>query len=445
MSSGAVRGGTFVRMQPGTRSRLATAGILLVLVVAGRFLLSQATPPSRDYHPDEGVWLAVSTHAFHQLFVEGDLRYETWSDPRFGEFGTRSPAVGKYVFGLSLFVQGRLAPGGVVPGYAFEQGFDWDAVAERRPPAASLEAARRASAWLAVGCGVLLFLLARELTGSRSIGVCAALVLLLDPLLVRASQRVMMDVPALFFSLLALWAGARLCVGGLDASWRRTAVVTVVTGLACGLALATKMNSLLVLAVILCWVILARPALDARVLGVTAGLLLACGAVFVASNPFLYTSPFANSLHLLELGQLVTGYEVHPALELNDWPARIEALLRVGIVRSGPLAGWLGLPSLAAVLDGGLALLGAGLLLARCFEARRAPASRRGHGFALVYFAVMTAGVLWWTPFVWTRWYLPVEPAWALLEGAALAVVGGGALGLGRRWWAGRTAETAGG
>lgn len=54
-------------------------------------------------------------------------------------------------------------------------------------------------------------------------------------------------------------------------------------------------------------------------------------------------------------------------------------------------------------------------------------ARHRGAVLTLVYLAVTTAGILWWTPYVWRRWYLPMEPLWALLEALGVAALAGAA------------------
>lgn len=410
-------------MTASQRRGAVTCGAVLAIVLTARLTLGQVALGGRDYHPDEGVWLATSKRYFERLFLEGDFRYETWSDPRFAEFGTRTPPVGKYIVGLSLFLSGVVEPGRDIRGYDFGHGFDWDALKAERPPPAVLQAGRAPALWLGAGCVALLFLLGRELTGSVWVGLFAALFLLADPLLARSSRSVMMDVPALFFSLLALCAAARLCARIRAGAATATAGWTLAAGIACGLALSTKINALLILGVVLLWVLMSGPTRGVRTWAVLSGLLLASGAVFVATNPFLYPAPIQNTLHLLELGQLVTQYEVAPFQQLHGLPSRLEALLRVGVSTSGPVAHLIGRPTLAAWLDGPLCALGGVVCLTRTAASRHPDASSRGGAFVTAYAAVVAVGILWWTPFVWTRWYLPLEPVWALLEAVGLTAV----------------------
>jgi hypothetical protein len=421
------------------RSGLGVAALAVLLVVAARALLPHVPAAGRDYHPDEGVWLAAASHAFQKLFLERDLRAESWSDPRFEEFGTRNPMVGKYVFGVALFVQGLIEPGDPVPGYDLRAGFDWQALRETRPPPDWLAAGRRAALWLGAGSVGLLFVLARTLFGSTGVALAAALLLLADPFFARSSRSVMLDVPALFFSLLALCAGARLCAVQARGPWS-AALWTLATGLACGLAIATKLNALLVPCVIVLWLLLARPELDLRSGAVATGLLLTAALVFLGTNPFLWESPIRNTLHIVELGQIVAQYEVHPFQELRGPLQRVAALLRVGVSISGPVANAIGHLALGRWLDLPLCAVGLAICLARASGLSlgsgrgRALGSegwpRQGHTFAVVYFGVVAAGLLWWIPFVWTRWYLPLEPGWALLEAIGLSAL----LGYARRW-----------
>jgi hypothetical protein len=410
----------------------------VLLVVAARVLLPLVPAAGHNYHPDEGIWLAVASETFEKAFLARDLRHESWSDPRWEEFGTRNPMVGKYVFGLALFLQGRIEPGRPLPGYELEAGFDWQALRQTRPPPEPLAAGRRAALWLGAGSVALLFVLARTLLGSTAVALAAALLLLADPFFARSCRSVMLDVPALFFSLLALCAGARLCAvlarGPSSAALWTLALWTAATGVACGLAISTKINALLVPCVIVAWLGVARPKLDRRTATVAAGLLLGAAGVFVATNPFLWEAPVRNTLHILELGGIVAQYDVHPFEELRGPLHRVEALLRVGVSISGSLSNAIGQRGLGPWLDGTLCAAGLAICLARAFGLRRADAdgerSRQGSAFVVVYFGVVAIGLLASIPFVWTRWYLPLEPGWALLEATALAAL----VALARKW-----------
>jgi hypothetical protein len=73
-------------------------------------------------------------------------------------------------------------------------------------------------------------------------------------------------------------------------------------------------------------------------------------------------------------------------------------------------------------VDAGLAGLGIALLIAGALSPRSGP-RRFGYSMFLVWLCVTVLGTLAWVPFRWERWYLPLEPCWAIAEAVGVAAI----------------------
>ena len=124
-----------------------------------------------DYHPDEGVWIVSGKYYFQKFFLEKDYSVDTWEDPKFGDFGTRNPVLGKYLYGAWLFVNGSVDHETTFENYNFKNPEDWVNFWELRPADKYLLSARQLAKWFGILCTLALFLLIRELTNSWLIGV----------------------------------------------------------------------------------------------------------------------------------------------------------------------------------------------------------------------------------------------------------------------------------
>ena len=178
--------------------------------------------PERSYHPDEGVWVAAGKHYFQKFFLERDWSYETWSDRSFGGFGIPNPVGGKYLIGLSLFLNGVVDKKSDIPGYSWEGSFDWGKVQDKKPPLEILEAARIPMKWMGILATVLLFLMVRELTKSLVLSLFASIFFVFQPQVIVHSQQVLMDIPVLFYSIAALLVSTVLLKGIFQKPYGRT-------------------------------------------------------------------------------------------------------------------------------------------------------------------------------------------------------------------------------
>jgi hypothetical protein len=141
--------------------------------------------------------------------------------------------------------------------------------------------------------------------------------------------------------------------------------------------------------------------------------------VFLALNPFLYSHPVRNTGHMVELGRLVTRYNVPADQRLDAWARRWDSLMAIGLERTGFFRYYLHWPWIDKILAGLGALIGARAIVGR----GQSKLLRRDYSWCAIWLAVTLAGILYWTPFSWPRWYLPLEPCWATLEGIGFAWV----------------------
>jgi len=189
---------------------------------------------------------------------------------------------------------------------------------------------------------VLLFLMVRELTKSWVLGLMTAISFVFQPQVIVHSQQVLMDIPALFYSIAALLVSLWLLKGIFQKPIPRFLLGVVIIGLFYALALQTKLNSLLALFTIIGWAILEiawskriwnqplssfiaklystlvkdRFILKRILYGaVTLGLTLTL--CFIVPNPVLYKNTLSNTQRILLLGRNVACHNV-PKSEVND-------------------------------------------------------------------------------------------------------------------------------
>jgi hypothetical protein len=249
----------------------------------------------------------------------------------------------------------------------------------------------------------------------------------------------MMEMPVTFFSLVTLLLAARTLEGVRSGDNPALARHAIPLGISCGLAVSTKLNALLIPVVVVLWgalLLLARIGLAAFVepragfralagqlretgLAKVALVALGCvGFVFLASNPLLYHQPLSGTRRILALGSLVASYDVPREQRLDTLPRRVAQIAETGLHDSGPIRRWLGWP----LVDAGLASLGIALLIAGALSPRAGP-RRFGYAMFLAWFCVTVLGTLAWVPFRWERWYLPLEPCWAIAEAMGVAAI----------------------
>jgi Dolichyl-phosphate-mannose-protein mannosyltransferase len=327
-------------------SAAVIVGLVVVAAVLGGWGIGFGLP--FDFRPDEELFTGRAV----QMTVQHTL------DPHFYVY----PPLGLYLFALAEWLLGVVAPSQLGP-------------ATQVDPTAEYLATRLVSVLAFAATTGLIGLAGRAAYGALA-GIVAAACFAVAPLAVQNAHFGRVDLVALAFMAVALWAGGR---ADSRAGW-------AVAGAAAGLAAGTKYTSGVV-AVYLLVLVLQGPDRRARLVAVAGGALLA----FLAA-----LAPAGHPLQLVDgfwfLAQrsgwdygLPIGFIYHPTVSLpNGLGPGAYALALVGI----GVAFWRRRPTDLALL----ALLGAYLLLV---------------GFSQEVFL---------------RYALPLLPALCLLAGGSLRV-----------------------
>jgi len=182
--------------------------IILVFIVSILCLLI-SLPSMKFFHQDEKNWSEAGKFAFKTFFVERDFIDSDWKAPM-GTFGRQNPQIGKYIIGASLWIHGYREFDGVVK-WNPKNNLQWHIEQGGYVPSPEeLYAARLPIAFLAAGATSLIFLLAslaEQFIHGKSgwvAGSVAAVAFLAHPVIWSSSHRAMIDLPAIFFSVLAI-------------------------------------------------------------------------------------------------------------------------------------------------------------------------------------------------------------------------------------------------
>lgn len=402
--------------------RVLTAALLATATLAvSAFYYTRGLEDLGGYAGDEGNWIHFAERSFRLAFVEPTIDARAWSKD-FYNFGARNPVLGKYLMGASLYSHG-FGPqevGGPYH-YAFRLTLEENRALGHVAPPAVTAAARLAVALTGVGTIGLLLLAGAQL-GSSLAGWLAAVILALHPFFFYMSHLAMTDVIEVCFSTLTLVA----LLAWIESSTRegRLWPFTVLLGTSAGLALSVKLRSTLVLVAIgaITLLLVARPPADGTTKGrqrtrlSVSGLLalLVAATVFVGINPFLYHDTWKHVRYMYAIGTAPFGDPKIP-FALSDWGDKFAALGRISFVDPGLLPRGAGHWPFALV-SGALVAVGAVALGRRAVSELRVRQPSAAAAF-LVWTAVSVLGVLVWTPFGWTRYYLYLYPSYVLLLG----------------------------
>ncbi len=397
--------------------------------------------PAEPHFVDESAYISQSYYA--DLFLSGDVDNPQW----LGYPGVDLPPLPKYLIGWSLRVAGYPRPGP-------DAARAWYANTSRRfLPAPALTVARIPAVILgALGC-VAIYAIGATAGGAR-VGLVAALMLMFNPLYRMHARRAMSDVPAeaLILAALAvgLWAWTRIL-------GRRGILVPALAlalggGILAGLATLAKLNGALGGIVLAAWagLALAVPTAGAGRKLVLVLATLVAGAVaigtFTALNPFVTAHPKppvdprlaevaeAGWLERMKMiydhrvGLSATAATAFPHNALVTAADRVSAVVVQGFGRFGPLGprGWTDSTirfdrrqDWGAVVW--LPLVAIGLVVA---VLRGRGQIRRGEppaASAVALQAVVACGVVTaFIPLAWDRYYLSLQPGFALLGSFAL-------------------------
>ncbi len=397
---------------------------LLVFVVFGSFLLIRL-PNLRHFHPDEVNWIRVSVYSFRTFFIERDFSDEGWAES-FRTFGSYNPHVGKFLIGASLWLHEYRDFEGIIK-WQKGKGLQWHIENGIVPSKETLYAARLPMVFLTAGISSLLFLLSKTIWDYFSVdtgylpGFLVSVLFFVHPLTPVLGRRTGLDIPAVFFSVLTIFAVFNSGILHIRKRYEVSVVWMVLASTSLGLALSTKLNSLLVWIVvfaILGWEFLVVSAdwqSKKWVLVKVISVVLIPILIFIALNPFLYGNVVQHTKHMFSLGSRVAGYrENNPRKALYSLSQKLGAFLIIGF---GPFEGLLSMsfPDVALVILGLLVLSG------YLIKIGKQPERDYVIVLLLTWSLLVGGGVLLWSPLAWERYYFPWVPISVVLQGLTLS------------------------
>jgi hypothetical protein len=443
--------------------------LILVLVIVGA-LYSRDLSSRKHCHPDEPKWIYAGKMYTDLFFYYRAFGHPLWRH-HFGTFGSFNPPVGKYILGLSLNSFGGVEPIeipmegflssnpaqsdkavttviertrdrlGYFDHYNYEYDVPWNIEHGLVPSPEILRSARTGVLICALVAGASLFWLADGFFG-WGVGVLAMVAFYASPMVYSFSRRAMPDVPCLMFVLLGFAAFLVALEDKRDAPLK-VAFFSLVSGIGFGLGIGAKLTALpawagawgMAFALwayrLSCAVRGGPSSADAttRLMDRTVLLVFITALppfLFIASNPFLYDkplSPFHKSpsrvAHLLSLTGVVQGF--HAPDRLEGPVEKIGSAIRFLTLRAAPSSRFL--PFGAGLL---FAVLGA-TRLPRCLAKGELPCKNweRWVSFFGVS-AVVWVVTIYWRPFAWDRYLIPLLPFYCILVAFGIEKIGTG-------------------
>ena len=275
-----------------TRTRLTGAGlaltaITLIAVVLRLWGINFGLPYL--YHPDEPGYVAIAQH----IVKTGDLNPHFFNYPTLFFYLNALAYLPFYAVGKVLGLFHTVAD---IPAPILLVGGDG-----MTPLPATFWLGRLLTLTFGSSAVVLVFLVGRQLFGSRRVGLLAALLLALSPTNVTHSRYITPDTFVVFFAVFSLWAAVQVYQRGRLRDY-------LLAGVMAGLTAATKYNGALIL---VCLV--AAHFLRAGWRGWRDRRLYLAGAVsalaFVFATPFAILDPTKFMADLsLEARHYATGH-----------------------------------------------------------------------------------------------------------------------------------------
>lgn len=368
--------------------------VCVTLVVYGRGLSSYSL-----YHGDEGRWIETSKWTFNKFLVERDYSASEWRSSQLGSYGKTTPNAGKLLIGTALYLSGFREFRGL-PDWDWTESSQWNITNGNPAPVDELRVARRLIVLTTALTAGLLFagvsLLVPRWQGKIG-GILASLVFLAHPRVHTLGRQVMLDMPALAFSLAAILCSWRAVEKSSSSNVRR-GIWGVSAGIFSGLALSSKLNAGIVFITVL-GVATVALVLDSRrwTRIFYAAVALLPPIIFLSLDPQLWPDIKGGIEAMFELGRSIAGRRyLFPDVALWTVGDRLAAFY------SGIFGGVLQLLLFAIAV----------VSLLRNW-ATTWPFATWG--------LLAISAVLWWTPLNWDRYYLPVVPFYALAIGYLFA------------------------
>lgn len=382
--------------------RIVQAFLFLALAVVLFSLFTKNLEEPALYHVDENLWVYAGNKAFQTFFIDHNVTDPFWKDDLY-YYGAYQPQIGKYIIGAGTYIAGyRDLP---MVRYDFSKDMEGNKQHGNLLPTDLLIAARMPIAVTgAVSCLALFLIVSQTL--NIWCGFIAVLCIYNAQILRLSSQRAMIDVPMVCFSLFAILALIYFSRAIAQDQSRRAIISSVLVGIFCGLAIATKLSGGVV--AIICAIVWAQTFVycwfksqqQLRLLLLCGFSMFACAIVIViGSNPFLYGDPIGGIRHMLSFSNILetsTTGTLTPTLD-----AKLLAVWNQ-ILGHAPLH-QRGLPG-----DRWLLLLGCIGLIATVFQ-NRGLFVRRSLHIVLTWIIITYVIITLWLPINISRYMLPLQ------------------------------------
>ncbi len=385
-------------MVPSPRMKILFA--LPAFVIALLFLLPSLS--SYDFfHRDEANWIITGRTSFRTFFIDHDFDAPYWSAPM-NSFGRYNPQIGKYLIGASLWLRGEREGRKDVVRWNPKRSLAWHIREGIAPAPAELAAARIPAVLLgafAVAALVLMVLTVEGGVAGVIGGYAAAAVFLANPVVRNGARRAMLDIPALAFSLAAILFTEAAFDSFRTRREGRGFALAAAGSLFAGIALSTKLNAGMIVAVVAAanLVLLAARRNRRAAMALTVTYILP-PLVFVGHNPYLWHHTIDGIRAMLHFGTAVSQRTtIYPDEALLTWTDRWGTLFRMVF------------PPPALIVP---AAVGLAALLRE----------RKRHVALLLWSTLVPVAVAAWTPLAWGRYYTPAIAAGAFLAGYGIAV-----------------------
>ena len=410
--------------------------LALVIFIISFIVLLVDLPSLIFFHRDEINWIRVSRFSFNNFFIKRDFRNEGWGES-FRNFGLQNPQVGKYIIGGSLALQEYRDFEGVVAVFeGLKRNFERGTV----PTAEEFYMARLPIALLSSATvtlvGILIMLILCSLIKSKLLvftGVfTGCLLFLTHPEVWKNSHRAMIDMPAIFFSTLAIVLIVNSFMLFNKKQFIKSLLLSAAAATSLGLSISTKMNAFLtwmavVVAIVLMFVIVlliykTRRSDSIKYFSLYLVLQLVLPiAVFIGSNPFLYRNSFANIKKMLQFSDIVISRRSNnPDIALYTLSEKATTFGK--IVFGGSIADLIN-NIVIEILFLTIGLLIVTITLVNNLRHKQANESNFIFLPLLIWFFVTCIGILIWSPVVYPRYYIPSIPSIAIFQGVGFVYI----------------------
>lgn len=367
--------------------------LITTLLIYSRNLASYA-----HYHMDEGYWIETSKWTFRKFVVERDFSASEWASWQLGNFGRPNPNAAKLLIGGILYLNGYRDFRGL-PKWDMSQSKQWNIEHGNAAPVDELGVARWPMVLMTALVAGMLFmgisLSASNLLKGIVGGIASVIVFLTHPLVYTLGRQVMLDIPAIFFSVMSMMCAWRVVTtyetSSLEANRKLWGLFASILA---GMAVSTKLNAgimPLLMVIVGFYALFSCKTKKDRVFWIFT--LLLPPIIFLALNPQLWPDIWGGIRVMLEFGKSIAARrDKFPNAAL--WTPADGVRAFYSRVFGSPLE-----------------------LLVFAFGVVQLAKDYHKTWPVLVYGALAFSAVMLWTPLNWNRYYLPAVPFLALAIG----------------------------